>query len=41
MKLPRWIRESPAGLDRQVVLLSTTSLVIMLGSSIITPGLPL
>jgi len=41
MRLPRWIRESSVGLDRQVVLLSTTSLVIMLGSSIITPSLPL
>jgi MFS family permease len=41
MRLPNWIRETSAGLDRQVVLLSTTSLVIMLGSSIITPGLPL
>jgi MFS family permease len=41
MRLPRWIRESSAGLDRQVVVLSITSLVIMLGSSIITPGLPL
>ena len=40
-KLPRWIRESGAGVDRQVTLLSLTSLVIMLGSSIISPGLPL
>ena len=41
MRLPGWLRESSAGLDRQVVLLSMTTLVIMLGSSIITPGLPL
>ncbi|HUE39718.1 MAG TPA: MFS transporter [Candidatus Binatia bacterium] len=41
MKLPGWLRESTAGLDRQVIILSTTSLVIMLGSSIISPGLPL
>lgn len=34
-------RASSAGLDRQVVLLSLTSLVIMLGSSIISPVLPL
>ena len=36
----RWLDSATAGLDRQVVLLSTTSLVIMLGSSIITPALP-
>ena len=41
MKLPGWLRDSTAGLDPQVVLLSITSLVIMLGSSIISPGLPL
>ena len=40
-KMPRWLRESLAGLDSQVIILSLTSLVIMLGSSIITPGLPL
>jgi MFS family permease len=40
-KLPRWLGEATAGLDRQVVILSITSLVIMLGSSIISPGLPL
>ena len=37
----RWIPTSTAGLDPQVVLLSVTSLVIMLGSSIISPVLPL
>jgi MFS family permease len=37
----RWLGELTAGIDRQVTLLSTTSLVIMLGSSIISPGLPL
>jgi MFS family permease len=37
----RWLGGSVAGLDPQVVLLSLTSLVIMLGSSIITPALPL
>ena len=36
-----WFGEATAGIDRQVTLLSTTSLVIMLGSSIISPGLPL
>jgi MFS family permease len=41
VKLPGWLRDSTAGLDPQVVLLSITSLVIMLGSSIISPGLPL
>ena len=41
VKLPGWLRDSTAGLDPQVILLSITSLVIMLGSSIISPGLPL
>ena len=36
-----WFGDATAGIDRQVTLLSTTSLVIMLGSSIISPGLPL
>jgi MFS family permease len=41
MALRRWLRASTMGLDRQVTLLSATSLVIMLGSSIISPVLPL
>ena len=34
-------RASAAGLDRQVILLSVSSLVVMLGSSIVSPVLPL
>lgn len=34
-------RAATAGLDREVVLLSLTSLVIMLGASVMTPVLPL
>ncbi len=41
MKLPRFLRAGSAGLDPQVILLSATSFVIMLGSSIISPVLPL
>jgi len=41
VKTPAWLRGSTAGLDPQVVLLSLTSLVIMLGTSIISPVLPL
>lgn len=41
MRARRWLADLTAGIDRQVTLLSTTSLVIMLGSSIISPGLPL
>src|ERR1700758_307752 len=41
MRRPGWLYSSTAGLDPQVVLLSSTSLVIMLGSSIISPVLPL
>jgi MFS family permease len=41
MRAPRWFEATTAGLDRQVILLSATSLVIMLGSSIISPVLPL
>ena len=41
MAVRRWLRASTMGLDRQVILLSATSLVIMLGSSIISPVLPL
>ena len=37
----RTIRAATAGLDRQVVLLSLTSLVVMLGASVISPVLPL
>lgn len=41
MTLPRWMRAGTSGLHSQVTLLSITSLVIMLGSSIISPVLPL
>jgi MFS family permease len=41
MRANRWLEAATAGLHRQVVLLSATSLVIMLGSSIISPVLPL
>ena len=37
----RTIRAATAGLDPQVVLLSLTSLVVMLGASVISPVLPL
>jgi MFS family permease len=41
MAVRRLLHASTMGLDRQVTLLSVTSLVIMLGSSIISPVLPL
>jgi MFS family permease len=41
MRAARWLDAATAGLDRQVILLSATSLVVMLGSSIISPVLPL
>lgn len=41
MAVPQSLRAATLGLDGQVVLLSVTSLVIMLGSSIISPVLPL